>query len=215
LQDENATYKINGNNDLSDGSVISIIVTDKDGNNNIYKLIIVKNTNPIIYILITLLLMVLSVCITIFVMKNKKSDNKRQTINKDSENNITNTYNTNEQFMDNNKESMNNFSQENNKFVSNLNSFNELTSVLNDDTEQINNEVNDNGFLNQSTNKNFMYNNYSETVETPKLKEEIIETNNAKDFTLSELENKKYCKNCNRVISNNSTSCPWCGTSNN
>ena len=40
LENNESTYKIIGNEDLHDGSIIQIVVTDKEGNNNIYTIII-------------------------------------------------------------------------------------------------------------------------------------------------------------------------------
>ena len=42
LENSESTYEIIGNENLKDGSIIQIIVTDKDGNNNIYRLKIAK-----------------------------------------------------------------------------------------------------------------------------------------------------------------------------
>ena len=42
LASEESTYVINGNDNLEDGSIISIVVTDKDDNHNIYKIYIEK-----------------------------------------------------------------------------------------------------------------------------------------------------------------------------
>jgi len=40
LESDESTYEITGNDDLHDGSIIQIIVTDKEGNNNIYTITI-------------------------------------------------------------------------------------------------------------------------------------------------------------------------------
>lgn len=40
LESNESTYKIIGNEDLHDGSIIQIVITDKDGNNNIYSITI-------------------------------------------------------------------------------------------------------------------------------------------------------------------------------
>ncbi|MBQ7136762.1 MAG: cadherin-like beta sandwich domain-containing protein [Bacilli bacterium] len=64
LQDENATFKIVGNKNLEDGNIISIVVTDEEGNSNIYKITIHNveekvtfNFNIIIYILLVISLL--------------------------------------------------------------------------------------------------------------------------------------------------------------
>ena len=46
LENNESTYEVIGNENLKDGSIIQIIVTDKDGNNNIYRLKINKIEEP-------------------------------------------------------------------------------------------------------------------------------------------------------------------------
>lgn len=47
LENSEATYEVIGNEDLHDGSIIQIIVTDKEGNNNIYR-INIDNPNEVL-----------------------------------------------------------------------------------------------------------------------------------------------------------------------
>lgn len=188
LEDKNSSYKINGNNDLKDGSVISIIVTDKDGNNNIYKLMIVEKSNAIIYIIITLLLMLLSVCLTIFIMKRRKKDNDTQ--NKDDRNNTISESNLE-------KELINNINVVEDNVEPTIISSNDLNDVSTNNIQQINDNISLNNnivretTLNQSSNMNSLYNNYSSSVET-----------------------KKYCRICYKIVPNNTSTCPWCGAKN-
>ena len=96
LESSESTYEIIGNEDLHDGSIIQIIVTDKDGNNNIYT-ITIENPNenitdegpnsennttdktdinyvPIIMIIVFTLLLIANIAMRI--IKIKKRDNK-------------------------------------------------------------------------------------------------------------------------------------------
>lgn len=86
--DENAKYKITGNDKLKNGSIILITVTDKDGNNLIYKINIEKdepkkeekkefkidNLPLIISILLNIILLII-IIILLIKRKSKKDDN--------------------------------------------------------------------------------------------------------------------------------------------
>lgn len=211
LEDKNSTYKINGNNDLKDGSIISIIVTDKDGNNNIYKLMIVEKSNTIIYIIITLLLMLLSVCLTIFIMKRRKKDNDTQ--NKDDGNNTISESNLE-------NELINNINVVEDNVEPTIISSNDLNDVSTNNMQQINDNISLNNniaretTLNQSSNMNSLYNNYSSSVELPKQKEETLQFNNINQSTTPNVETKKYCRICYKIVPNNASTCPWCGAKN-
>ena len=163
LQDKNSTYKINGNDNLKDRSVISIIVTDKDGNSNSYKLMIVKkSSSPIIYILITLLLMLLSICVTIFVMKKKKKDNNNQ--DQDSHNDSTDDYGSNRPSVSNDSEAFNrnDTNEVDSKISPIIMHANDLNTITKNNVEQINNKTLDNEEkLNYYSNSNTLHNNYS------------------------------------------------------
>lgn len=77
LNDEESTYKINGNENLKDGSIISITVTDKDGNNSIYKISIEEENNfdlTIILLFISLGLNLLFLIIIIILLAKKKNN---------------------------------------------------------------------------------------------------------------------------------------------
>ena len=214
LQDKNSTYKINGNDNLKDGSVISIIVTDKDGNSNVYKLMIVKQSSPIPYLLITFLLVLLSICITIFVMKKKKKDNNNK--DQDSHNDSTDDYNSKKTFVSNNPESFNRngLNEVDSKVDPIIMPSNDLNVISKNNVEQINNKVFDNEQnSNYYSNSNTSHNNYSSFTPTSN-REEASRFDNSSEATSSNFENKKYCKNCNRVISSQTTICPWCRTIN-
>jgi len=77
LEDNESKYEIIGNNNLQDGSIITIKVMDKIGNINVYKIKIqndnvqVQNNN--IWLIITLIISILyNIVITIFYLKVKK-----------------------------------------------------------------------------------------------------------------------------------------------
>lgn len=82
LENPTSRYEIIGNKDLEDGSIIQIVVTDKDGNNNIYSITVEKialedvhDTNYIPIIMVSILGILIVANIYLFVMqlrRNKK-----------------------------------------------------------------------------------------------------------------------------------------------
>lgn len=79
LEDDNSTYEIMGNENLTDGSVISIVVTDEDGNNNIYKIIIASNSktttqtnNNIILIVLLIISIILNITLAVILLNQQK-----------------------------------------------------------------------------------------------------------------------------------------------
>lgn len=106
LENSEATYEVIGNENLQDGSIIQIIVTDKEGNNNIYRLKISKpnetveqeetsdnetkeeskyesseekTTNLIPIIMISLLIVLLIITIILFIRwKNNRKELKKK-----------------------------------------------------------------------------------------------------------------------------------------
>lgn len=90
LENSESTYEILGNDDLQDGDIIQIIVTDKDGNNNIYRININKPNDskqseekpqekttsylPLILIIVFVLLLV----VTIIVALKRWNEYKQQ-----------------------------------------------------------------------------------------------------------------------------------------
>lgn len=78
LEDEDAKYDITGNKNLTEGSIVSIIITDQEGNNNIYKLNIenkteVKNNNHTTIYIVLLIISVLINIFTIIIINKKKT----------------------------------------------------------------------------------------------------------------------------------------------
>lgn len=90
LKDKNASYEIEDNDDLKDGSVIKIIVTAEDETTDTYRIIISKketNMIPIIIASITLVLIAIVVIIIILNKKNKKNNKNKN--KKEEESKIT------------------------------------------------------------------------------------------------------------------------------
>lgn len=74
LEDNTSTYKIAGNENLKDGSIIKIISTSKDGSTREYRIIIEKESKVLLYIIG--ILVVLSVIgLIIYIILNKKKNN--------------------------------------------------------------------------------------------------------------------------------------------
>ena len=91
MQEEGATYQINGNNDLKNGDIITINTTSLDGTQNTYKIIIEKS-NALLFILIGAgVLFVASITAIVVVMIKKRKGNpgfKMDKPNKDETNDI-------------------------------------------------------------------------------------------------------------------------------
>ena len=80
LYDEDSSYVINGNENLEDGSIISIVVTDKDDNHNIYRIHIENyhevNVLLILFIISVVLNIIFIIVILYLIIKNKKKHKK-------------------------------------------------------------------------------------------------------------------------------------------
>lgn len=75
LEDQTSTYKITGNDNLKDGSIIKINTTSKDGSTREYQIIIEKDSKLFIYIVgIILILSILG--LIAYVVINKIKENK-------------------------------------------------------------------------------------------------------------------------------------------
>lgn len=101
LEDENASYEIEGNSNLQDGSIIKIIITAENGDIDTYRIIISKDekTNYLTYIIIGIstLVIILLIIFMVFKKNNKKnekkkdneiSDNEKNNIHKDIEKDV-------------------------------------------------------------------------------------------------------------------------------
>ena len=113
-EDKEATVKIDGNEDLEDGSIIKITVTSSDEESKtVYKIIIEKkDTNPVPFIIIGIIVLVLvGVGIFIFIQnkKKEKEDKKKIKRNKkrfseDSDDDFDELKNDNDELDDDNDE---------------------------------------------------------------------------------------------------------------
>lgn len=74
LKDNNSTYEIEGNNNLTNGSVISVIATDTEGNENVYTFTIenINFTSIIIMILLIISLIINIILVMILILEKKK-----------------------------------------------------------------------------------------------------------------------------------------------
>ncbi len=89
LEDNNAKYEIDGNEELKDGSIIKIIVENEDLETSEYRIIISKEEtqNYLIYLIIGLSIIILIIVVA-FILSNKKNHrvNKKLENEKDNEN---------------------------------------------------------------------------------------------------------------------------------
>lgn len=82
-KDKNASYEIEGNDSLKDGSVIKIIVTAEDGSSDTYRIIIEKKDSNIVpFIIIGVILIIILGLVIFFITKKKKDKNKKNTKDK-------------------------------------------------------------------------------------------------------------------------------------
>lgn len=88
LEDLDSTYEIIGNENLTNGSIISIIVTDIEGNNNIYKIIIENNDkvntqkNNSLLIILLIISIIGNIVATAIILKQTKILKNYLTINR-------------------------------------------------------------------------------------------------------------------------------------
>ena len=83
LASEESTYVINGNDNLEDGSIISIVVTDKDDNHNIYKIYIEKIHEINIYLILFIISLVLNILLILVIIYLLIKRNKKNKIGKE------------------------------------------------------------------------------------------------------------------------------------
>lgn len=103
LEDEKAGYEIEGNDNLVDGSTISIIVTAENNDTDTYRILISKDSDkkenksilPLIIIGALLLIVVIVVIVVVKKKKNKKDNND---INNNDEKNDTDTLEETKEF---------------------------------------------------------------------------------------------------------------------
>lgn len=97
--DKKATYEVEDNNNLKDGSIIRIKVTAENGEEDTYRIIIKKEEKNLMPIIITGgVLLIITIVTIIIIVKNKhsknKKDDKRKPKNKDEKSKETSPYTT-------------------------------------------------------------------------------------------------------------------------
>ena len=80
LEDPTSSYKITGNNDLKDGSIIKINTTSKDGSTREYQIVIEKENKIFLYIIGTILILSI-VGLIVYVVISKIKENKEELFN--------------------------------------------------------------------------------------------------------------------------------------
>lgn len=85
LEDPTSSYKITGNNDLKDGSIIKINTTSKDGSTREYQIVIEKENKIFLYIIGTILILsIVGLIAYVVISKIKENkDNPKQPKEKD------------------------------------------------------------------------------------------------------------------------------------
>ena len=85
--DENATYEISGNKNLEDGSVIKIKVIAANGDTDLYRIIITKNSKKTIlpYIIISFSIIIIIIVSIILIIRKKKNNKKDKKLPNKSE----------------------------------------------------------------------------------------------------------------------------------
>ncbi len=77
-KDKNASYEIEGNESLKDGSVIKIIVTAEDGSSDTYRIIIEKKeSNVVSFIIVGIMLIIVVGLVIFFIIKKNKNKTKK------------------------------------------------------------------------------------------------------------------------------------------
>lgn len=85
LEDPTSSYKITGNNDLKDGSIIKINTTSEDGSTREYQIVIEKENKIFLYIIGTILILsIVGLIVYVVISKIKENkDNPKQPKEKD------------------------------------------------------------------------------------------------------------------------------------
>lgn len=85
LEDPTSSYKITGNNDLKNGSIIKINTTSKDGSTREYQIVIEKENKIFLYIIGTILILsIVGLIVYVVISKIKENkDNPKQPKEKD------------------------------------------------------------------------------------------------------------------------------------
>lgn len=202
---ENSSITILGNENLKNGSIISIRVISENGETREYKINIQTNKStvnlfsniPTNYLIVGLLVIILIILIIIIVIKKnkEKKDNNFSYNKSDNLNNINPIY-TNNQVNTND----NNI---NNQVINNSETNNNITDNINNNNQNIpnnsvdNNQVNVDSNINNNTNNDISINNTNNNTNNTK------PNNNASGLT-------KVCPSCGRRVPYEVGTCPYC-----
>lgn len=204
MEDDAATYKIEGNQNLKDGSVIKIITTAEDGTEKNYKIEIIKNSYTAYYIIGAVLLLTIILVPTIVYFVSVKPKQKKTDVNgykegkdydeKDYSRKVINSSKTKEELSKENKVIIDNKSLENPKSINQVpeqNAFDEGLKNYVPNEEQ--NQQIPQTIINEEQNQNI--------VQLPTEEQEINQ-----DIS------RNNCPSCQRELLGNPDECPYCKT---
>lgn len=237
MEDEKATYKIEGNENLKDGSIIKIITTAEDGTEKTYKIEITKNNYTVYYIIGAVLLLIIIAVPTIVYFVSVKPKEKKTDVNgykegkdydeKDYSRKVIGKNAKKETLNKENSVIVNPKHLENPKSVKEpikQNSFDEGLKeyVPNEEINQNNEQANQNNVVennNQTNQNNTVENNNEQINQNNKAQQnnEQINPNNIVQLPTEEqiieesiVQNK--CPNCQRELLGTPDECPYCKT---
>ena len=189
LEDPTSSYKITGNNDLKDGSIIKINTTSKDGSTREYQIVIEKENKIFLYIIGTILILsIVGLIVYVVISKIKENkDNPKQPKEKDVKvkTNIIKNKNQEEVYLD--------------KIEQQLKEIEDKKSKLLDVTKPIS-IIPDN--VNDLTNQ-------EELKEIKEKQDNLLEEVNAIKEQIKE-EGVKTCNICGHKILSSLEVCPYC-----
>lgn len=189
LEDPTSSYKITGNNDLKDGSIIKINTTSKDGSTREYQIVIEKENKIFLYIIGTILILsIVGLIVYVVISKIKENkDNPKQPKEKDVKvkTNIIKNKNQEEVDLD--------------KIEQQLKEIEDKKSKLLDVTKPIS-IIPDN--VNDLTNQ-------EELKEIKEKQDNLLEEVNAIKEQIKE-EGVKTCNICGHKILSSLEACPYC-----
>lgn len=237
MEDEKATYKIEGNENLKDGSIIKIITTAEDGTEKTYKIEITKNNYTVYYIIGAVLLLIIIAVPTIVYFVSVKPKEKKTDVNgykegkdydeKDYSRKVIGKNAKKETLNKENSVIVNPKHLENPKSIKGpikQNSFDEGLKeyVPNEEINQNNEQANQNNVVennNQTNQNNTVENNNEQINQNNKAQQnnEQINPNNIVQLPTEEqiieesiVQNK--CPNCQRELLGTPDECPYCKT---
>lgn len=206
MQEEGATYQINGNNDLKNGDIITINTTSLDGTQNTYKIIIEKS-NAQLFILIgagVLLVASVSVIIVVMVKKRKNSSGlKMDRFKKDK---------TKDAGMIDTISNQNSVSSEVQEINNKINEIKEDKELL---KEQENDDSKDKKFIKTKKNVSgpMSFDELKELDPTQNGQSAYGNHGHSEEYKRIEIteDQTKQCPKCGHRINFSSEVCPYCG----